>query len=236
MNKKTLSKRLQQVASFLPEQAVFADIGSDHAYLPCFVCMRDQQAIAIAGEINEGPYQAAKRTVDELNLTDRIEVRKGNGLEVIEQSEVNQVVIAGMGGSLITTILEDGKSKLSEVQRIVVQPNVDAISIRKWFFMNGYRLVNEEIIEEDGHIYEILVADKGSSKKPYTESHIQKEFLFGPYLLEKRSSPFIQRWLSEKEKREKAVKQMKEATVLDEEKILRFESEIKLIEEVLTSG
>ncbi|MBM7569640.1 tRNA (adenine(22)-N(1))-methyltransferase [Aquibacillus albus] len=236
MNEIMLSDRLQMIASFLPEEAIFADIGSDHAYLPCYVCLNNLSAKAIAGEVNDGPYQRAKRTVESFNLMDRIDVRKGDGLSVLQEDEVAQLVIAGMGGSLISHILETGKDKLGSVERIIAQPNMDAMAIRKWFHLNNFELINEKIIEEDGHIYEILIADKGIPDIPYSEDFIQNEFLFGPFLLQEKSEPFKQKWVIEKEKRERAVSQMKKAKSPDYQKISQFESEIQLIQEVLDHG
>src|SRR5690625_254647 len=96
-----LSKRLTTIATFLPSGAYFADIGSDHAYLPCYVCIHDKEARAIAGEVNEGPYNSACETVKAYELNNQIEVRLGDGLHVIDNEQIKQVVIAGMGGSLI---------------------------------------------------------------------------------------------------------------------------------------
>ncbi|MCT2537585.1 tRNA (adenine(22)-N(1))-methyltransferase TrmK [Aquibacillus koreensis] len=233
MNEKTLSKRLQLVASFLPKEARFADIGSDHAYLPCFVCLQDEHATAIAGELNEGPYQSAKKTVGDLQIDDRIEVRKGNGLSVIKPGEVEQVVIAGMGGSLISTILEEGKDKLLSVKRIITQPNVDADAIRKWFDQNDFQLTDEKIIEEDGHIYEILVGDRNSEYVAYTMENKRRELLFGPILLREKSTAFKQKWKIELDRKKHALKQMENAKTPNIERMNMFQEEIKEIEEVL---
>jgi len=227
-----LSERLKKVASFLPETAYFADIGSDHAYLPCYVCIHDPSSRAIAGEVNEGPYQAAVSQVTLQELQDLIEVRKGDGLNVVEQGEVEQVTIAGMGGKLIRNILEDGQEKLSNVNRIVAQPNLDAKVLREWFIQHGYVLVHEDILEEDGHIYEVLVADQGDSLTPYTDNR-EKELFFGPYLLKKKDPAFIQKWTHERDKLMKITRQMNEATHPDEEKIKQFHDQINWIEEVL---
>ncbi|SDK54090.1 tRNA (adenine(22)-N(1))-methyltransferase [Sediminibacillus albus] len=229
MNGRLLSDRLKSVASFLPEGAVFADIGSDHAYLPVYVCRQDQQALAIAGELNEGPFQSAKRNVEEQGLSARIAVRKGNGLSILKANEVEQVVIAGMGGSLITDILENGKNKLSTVGRIITQPNLEARSIRVWLQENGYKLIGEDIIEEAGHIYEVLAADKSEVKAAMNEV----ELLCGPFLLKEKSMAFINKWESEIKKRENVVYQMRHASSPDKAKIDQFKEEIEIIKGVL---
>ncbi|SDN08671.1 tRNA (adenine(22)-N(1))-methyltransferase [Sediminibacillus halophilus] len=230
MNERLVSNRLQCVASFLPKGALFADIGSDHAYLPVYVCHLDKQATAIAGEINEGPYQSAKSTVVEEGLTDRIEVRKGDGLAVISANEVNQVVIAGMGGSLISAILQEGKEKLAGVGQIIAQPNVEARAVRVWLQDNGYRLNGEAILEEAGHRYEVISAISSDITYSMTET----ELLLGPYLMKEKSDPFQRKWKLEIEKRERVLKQMKKAKSPDEKKMETFRHEIELIKEVLT--
>lgn len=233
MNEKLLSKRLQVVASYLPYGANFADIGSDHAYLPCYVCLQDPSALAVAGELNEGPFQSAGKEVERHDLSARISVRKGDGLSVLSKDEVEQVVIAGMGGSLITNILDNGKEKLNRTSRIIVQPNVDAKSLRKWFVKYNYQITAEEIIEEAGHIYEILVADKNGTGNElhYTE----KEILFGPFLMEEKSEVFKKKWAEEKTKKDYVKGEIQKAINPDKDKIAILEREIQWIEEVLTN-
>src|SRR5690625_7229202 len=109
-----LSKRLMKIASYIPKSPFLADIGSDHAYLPCYICLKDKEAKAIAGEVRSGPFDRAVQTVRNYQLDNKVEVRLGDGLEVInEKDEVSVVTIAGMGASLIEQILEKGKHKLN---------------------------------------------------------------------------------------------------------------------------
>ncbi|WP_164668588.1 tRNA (adenine(22)-N(1))-methyltransferase [Virgibacillus doumboii] len=232
-NSINLSTRLQKVAAFLPNGANFADIGSDHAYLPCYVCLQDQTAHAIAGEVNEGPYYSALETVERYMFAKRIEVRLGNGLSVLQKDEVNQVVIAGMGGALIRTILDEGKQSLDTVQRIIAQPNIDERSVRYWFYENGYTISNEAILEENGHIYEIIVADRKADGSQYIPDLFEKQLLFGPILLNEKSDIFIQKWKHERNKRRRVLDEMKKATEKDKQKISAFEKELLWIEEVL---
>lgn len=89
-----LSKRLKMVASFISEGTFFADIGSDHAYLPCYICLKDEKARAIAGEVREGPYKRAEETVAAYQLSDKVEVRLGDGLQIINSDEgVKELVV-----------------------------------------------------------------------------------------------------------------------------------------------
>ena len=237
INTLKLSERLKKVSSFLPEGAHFADIGSDHAYLPCYVCLRDQKAKAVAGEVNTGPFNSAKSTVEAYQLSNLIDVRLGNGLEVLDDdTDIKQVVIAGMGGSLIKTILDEGKSKLSSVQRIIAQPNVDERNVRRWLLKEGFIVIDETIMEENGHRYEIIVADKKGTDElidPYTKKQLERQLLFGPILLKNKTDIFHEKWQSEYKKLSRIINQMKDASNVDNEKIERFEKELLWIKEEL---
>ncbi|WP_209479188.1 tRNA (adenine(22)-N(1))-methyltransferase [Virgibacillus litoralis] len=231
-----LSKRLSTVATFITKGATFADIGSDHAYLPCYVCLYDSKAQAIAGEVKEGPFKSALETINKYDLSTRVEIRLGDGLEIIQNGEVNLLVITGMGGSLIRSILEDGKSRLSCVQRIIVQPNVNERNVREWFYKNNYTITCEEILEESGHIYEIIVADRQADKSPYKKDLLQQQLLFGPLLLEHKTEIFIKKWNNELSKRIRVIDEMKKAKEQNQDKISDFEKELSWVQEVLKNG
>lgn len=187
-----LSKRLLAVASYVEKRAVVADIGSDHAYLPAYLIKKGIINQAIAGEVAEGPYQSALNNVRRQGLMDNVKVRLADGLFAIEKSDhVDIITIAGMGGTLIASILEKGNERLHDVQRIITQPNIHAKAIRKWAVENGWKILNEKILKEDGKIYEILVLEKGNSL------YDELELLAGPILLTERNDVFYEKWESE---------------------------------------
>lgn len=227
-----LSNRLKTVASFLPKGAFFADIGSDHAYLPSYVCLQDPKAKAIAGEVNQGPYESAVQTVQYFNLQDQIKVCLGDGLDVLKDKQVNQLTIAGMGGSLIANILKRGAEDLTTIDRIIVQPNIGGKNVRRWFLDNDFTLTNEVIIEENDHIYEILVADKGVEESFYQDNLKEKQLLFGPIFLKKRPDLFKKKWRLQQIKLQQIIKQMTQAKVQNKEKIKQFKQELDWIQEV----
>jgi tRNA (adenine22-N1)-methyltransferase len=234
MNESNLSKRLLQVAEQIPPGSRLADIGSDHAYLPCYALKHGMITSAIAGEVNHGPFQSAIEQVNKLNYQEQITVRKGNGLEVISKGEVDVITIAGMGGPLIASILETGKDKLGDIKRLILQPNVAANQIRVWLEANGWSLINEVILEEDGIIYEILTAEK-SEKTLYSEENYQLELLLGPLLLKQRSEIFVKKWTNELNEWRKIVSQFEKAKPTEEVLMKKKELllRIKRVEEVL---
>jgi tRNA (adenine22-N1)-methyltransferase len=234
MNSDKLSNRLATVAKYVPKGAKLADIGSDHAYLPCYLAKKEQINFAIAGEVVLGPFQSAENQVLSEGLTNIISVRMGDGLEVIGDGEVDCITIAGMGGALITSILEKGKEKLGSVKRLVLQPNISAISIRKWFLDNGWELKAEEIIEEDGKIYEVLVGESGDPNKPYG-TNIEMGLLLGPFLAKKKEVIFRKKWTLEMKNWKRIFEQLENAAQTPEtiEKKQDLLTKIKLVEEVL---
>ncbi|OCA92527.1 tRNA (adenine(22)-N(1))-methyltransferase [Pseudobacillus wudalianchiensis] len=236
MNINQLSKRLMAVAARIPAQAVMADIGSDHAYLPCYAINKGLAVKAIAGEVADGPLQAAEQQVKAAGLEGEIDVRKGNGLEVISAGEVDCVTIAGMGGTLITSILNEGKEKLEGVKRLVLQPNLRADHIRKWLIENDWELIDEVIMEEDGKIYEILTAEKGDAEKPYS-TRKELKLLTGPMLLAEKNEAFLKKWKREADQLEVVLKNLEKAgnQQAAKEKKQSVLRELQLIKEAISS-
>lgn len=234
MNAERLSNRLEAVANYIPPRSRLADIGSDHAYLPCNVVRKGIVTKAVAGEVADGPYQSAVEQVESEKLAERIVVRKGDGLEVIEPGEVDCITIAGMGGTLISSILERGKAKLEGVHRLVLQPNVGSFAVRRWLIDNGWELIKEEILKEDGKIYEILVAERGEPLKPYNNK-LNQGILFGPFLLKEKSDVFKEKWTLEKHNWQRILKQLDEAVQNEDTagRRLDIEEKISMAEEAL---
>lgn len=213
------------IADRVPVGSKVADIGSDHALLPTYLAQQGIIVAAVAGEVNPGPFEAAQRQVLESGLSKVIQVRSGDGLAVIEAGEVNVITIAGMGGSLIASILEAGKSKLPGVQHLILQPNVGEDHVRRWLLSNGWKLESEAILEEDGKIYEILTAvtadtERGALEALYEERQlpggvtISKERLqqMGPYLINEAPEVWFTKWESELKKLAMIVDQLKLST------------------------
>lgn len=220
-----ISKRLELVASFVPQGAILLDVGSDHAYLPIELVERGQIESAIAGEVVEGPYQSAVKNVEAHGLKEKIQVRLANGLAAFEEGDqVSVITIAGMGGRLIARILEEGLDKLANVERLVLQPNNREDDLRIWLQENGFQIVAESILEEAGKFYEILVVEVGQMKLSASDVR------FGPFLSKELNPVFVQKWQKEAVKLEFALGQIPEKN-LEERQVLV--DKIQAIKEVL---
>ena len=220
-----ISKRLELVASFVPQGAILLDVGSDHAYLPIDLVERGRIKSAIAGEVVEGPYQSAVKNVEAHGLKEKIQVRLANGLAAFEEADqVSVITIAGMGGRLIARILEEGLDKLANVERLILQPNNREDDLRIWLQENGFQIVAESILEEAGKFYEILVVEVGQMKLSASDVR------FGPFLSKEVSPVFVQKWQKEAAKLEFALGQIPEKN-LEERQVLV--DKIQAIKEVL---
>lgn len=231
-----ISKRLQTIAAYCPAGDRVADIGSDHALLSAYLLLNNIASQVILGELNEGPYQAACRQINGLATRDRAQVRKGDGLGVLAPGEVDVICIAGMGGQLITSILQAGRAKLAGVKRLILQPNVGEELVRRWLYENGWQLVDETILEEDGVIYEVLVADVGEPSVPYQgkDRSTTELFRIGPLLWEKKPAILALKWEREKNKWESIKKQIESAARMEaKEKLSYIQAELDWMDEVI---
>lgn len=177
-----IGRRLEVIAENVLENSVFADIGTDHAYLPVWLLQNNKIKCAVAGDIAEGPCLAAKNTVSMYGFSKKITVRKGSGLKVLQKGEADCIAIAGMGGTTIIDILQDDFEIAAELKRMILQPMAGAASLRKWLCSNGWVIVNEELVEDGRHLYEIIVAERGADHKPYSEAELE----IGPKLIENK--------------------------------------------------
>lgn len=224
-----LSKRLQAIASYIPSGSRVADIGGDHAWLLVAMAQEGRIASGLVGEVRVGPYENARSRVRQYGCERIIDVRLGDGLSVYESGEVDVIVIAGMGGTLIRDILQQGEEKLAEVKRLVLQPNVAGKQLRKWLLANGWVIVDEELVLDQDILYEIVVAEPGR------EENIEEwQLMIGPRLWQKRHPLLPLRLQREIEKRLRILRHLGESKQSTAQRKKReVKSEIEQIERMI---
>lgn len=146
-----------------------ADIGTDHAKLAIELVKRGICQKVIASDKNAGPCEAARRAISGVNLADAIEVRQGDGLASLSPGEAELIIMAGMGGELMLNILNEGRAVLVNEPRLVLQPQTDLIKVRRSLCKDGWRIVDEVLAEENGHLYVALALEKKGGVASLTE-------------------------------------------------------------------
>lgn len=176
-----LSKRLYAVAGLVTEGASVADIGTDHGYVPIYLVESGIASKVIALDVNQGPLNRARMHIVGHGLGDRIETRLSDGLAMIRPGEVDTVIASGMGGPLTIRILQEGKEVADQLNALILQPQSEICRVRRFLTENGYRIEQEDMVQEDGKYYPVMRVVHGT-KEPYEEW----EYLYGKRLLEAR--------------------------------------------------
>jgi len=189
-----LSLRLTEVKKTVINCDTACDVGCDHGFIAIELVREGKAQKVIACDINKGPLEAAAKNISLAGFNDRIETRLSNGFEKIRaEDNINAVVIAGMGGSLMSKILEEGKGVSQSVEQFVLQPQSEIFLVRKWLRDNGYNIVQEKIVLDMGKYYFIIDARPGVS--PIYEEKIQYLYdNFSGYLIEHKD-PMLRQYL-----------------------------------------
>lgn len=190
-----ISNRLKIISEFVDDGSVIADVGTDHGYIPIYLAKQGKIKYAIACDINRGPLEKAKENIRHYSVGEFVETRLSDGLEKIEENEVDTVIIAGMGGILIERILGNGRDVVKTVDKLILSPHSDVELIRRKIHGLNFKIVDEKLIKEEGKYYNIISAVKGKEKKYDTVS-----YKYGKILIDRQSGLLKEKLLSEEKK------------------------------------
>ena len=218
-----ITERLKCILKYAQGKTA-ADIGTDHAYIPIELIKTGRADFVIASDINKGPLLIAENNIKNEGLSDKIETRLGSGISVLKPSEADIIIIAGMGGELIQSIIEDDL-EIAYSSQLILQPMNSQYELRKYLILNGFKITHEDIAIEGFKVYNVMVVSKGVSepfekdiyyhlppylkenefyKSLYDKKH--REFTKVIYGLEQSSEPDYEKlntykaWLGELEK------------------------------------
>lgn len=182
-----LSKRLQAVADLGKFGDTMADIGTDHGYIPIYLIQSKRISHAVAMDIGKGPLLRAQEHIAKYQLGAYIETRLSDGAKELCCGEVSSVVIAGMGGVLMQKILRDSEEVFRGVKEIILQPQSEIEQTRRFLLNNGYEILAEDMVLEDGKYYPMMRVScvESIEENPYAEAK-DIDFVYGAYLLKER--------------------------------------------------
>ncbi len=166
----SLSKRLKMVADMVRCGSKIADIGTDHGYLPAHLTRSGKCPCGIAADLRKGPLENAGETLRIYDVEDKVMLRLSDGLDSVMPDECDDIVFAGMGGTLITELLGRTDWVKDSSKRIIVQPMTHSEDIRRFFVNNGFKIICEDACYDDRN-YIAICAE-------YTGEIIQKDELY----------------------------------------------------------
>ena len=135
----------------------------------------------IALDINKGPLERARMHVIGHGLKGQIETRLSDGLKNVKPGEVDTMIAAGMGGGLVIKILNDSREVVDQLTYCILQPQSEIAKVRKYLAKNQLKIVDEDMVEEDGKFYPMMKVVHGEPEK-----YEEYEYIYGKKLLEKK--------------------------------------------------
>ena len=152
-------KRLFAAAGFIRRDAVFADIGTDHALLPIWAVTNGIAVRAVASDVNEGPLRRARENAARYGVGDRVQCVLANGFDGMESYGITDAAICGMGGELIADIVKRAALIKSDVFRLIVQPMTMQDAARRGLWRAGFDITDELTVCEGDKFYTVICAD-----------------------------------------------------------------------------
>ena len=161
-----LSRRLQAVADLVTAGLKFADIGTDHAYIPIYLVGSGRNPYAVAMDVNKGPLERAREHVRAGGLEEKIDLRLSDGFASLSPGEVKCAVLAGMGGGLMIRLIKEGAEVVDSLEECILQPQSEIERVRAFLSEEGFLFIEENMVLDDGKYYPMMkVVPPGAQKK-----------------------------------------------------------------------
>lgn len=203
-----LSARLTALAEMVPEGRTIADVGCDHGFLDIYLAQMGKIPHALAMDVRKGPLTAAIEHIHEYGLEHMIEARLSDGLEKYLPGEAKVLVCAGMGGPLMQRILTAYPEKTEDFEEMILQPQSEIKEFRVFLRENGYRIMEERILTDEGKYYFPMKVCKGRETeqgKASDEGEWQEVFdRYGAELIRKKD-PLLKQYLLHQRKTAAAI-------------------------------
>lgn len=194
MKEVKLSARLQALVNMVSSGNIVCDIGCDHGWVSIYLVQQGIATKVLAMDVRKGPLERAKEHIAQYELEAYIETRLSDGLQDLRVGEAEAMVCAGMGGPLMMKILTEGREKAKAMKELILQPQSELAMFRRFLREEGYRIVAEDMVLEDGKFYPMMKVVPTEEVIPVNE---EKQDLYDAYgeLLLKQKHPVLKMFL-----------------------------------------
>lgn len=225
-----LSPRLKRIAEEIEKGETMADIGTDHGFLPVYLIEEGISPSVILTDISPGSLEKGREDARMCRGTlEGMRFLLGDGISVLNPGEVDAVVIAGMGGLLMTSILGEDLERSRSFRKYILQPRNNAGRLRAWLRQNGFFIQKEQIVRERRHLCLIFTVTPGMriDSRPFS---IEDDY---PDALLAYRDPLLGEYLKgEKDKYQKIACRIREEAV-NRGELKKIENKINRLEYLL---
>lgn len=238
MKEVKLSARLQALVNMVSSGNIVCDIGCDHGWVSIYLIQQGIASKVLAMDVRTGPLERAREHVAQYDLEAYIETRLSDGLQKLQVGEADAMVCAGMGGPLMMKILTEGREKAKAMKELILQPQSELAMFRKFLREEGYRIVAEDMVLEDGKFYPMMKVVPTEESLSVDEKNQEIYDTYGELLL-KQKHPVLEEFLAKgKEHVQGLIKHLQEQNA-GSERMGELQKEEMLIDaawKVMTGG
>jgi len=231
-----INNRLKMIADNIIKGQTMADIGTDHGFLPRYLWEAGKCPEIIMTDLSERSLAKAKKTFEKYPGAKGIDFRVGSGLRVLNENEVDLVVLAGMGGVLMTSILGENPCKTISFSKYILQPRNGSGKLRYWLKESGFSIVSEELAEEGKFICEMIaVTPPRNFKNPPSLKNYKEDIKNEvPQHLKEESKELLTMYIKRKLNTEKDIlEELKARNTNGSGKAAATEGRIMFLEDIL---
>ena len=229
-----LSLRMQALADMVSKGRVVCDVGCDHGWVSIYLVQQGIAPKVYAMDVRIGPLERAREHICLYRLEAYIETRLSDGLTNLSEGEADCMICAGMGGPLMMKILTEGRQKAKSMKELILQPQSELALFRKFLRGEGYRIVSEDMVLEEGKFYPMMKVVPVKEAEVVCEDKDMQEVwdAYGELLLKQKHPVLKQYLVKTKEHVEGLLEHLKQQNTA-EDRILQLKEELKLLEKAM---
>lgn len=197
-----LSARMKALTALVTPGRIVCDIGCDHGFVSIYLVQQGIAEKVYAMDVRSGPLAQAQAHIETYGLQQSIVTRRSDGLQNLALGEAECMICAGMGGPLMIKILQEGREKTLAMKELILQPQSEIRQFRRYLRLNGYHIIEEDMIYEDGKYYPMMkvlpmqTKEDTGAHSTESEGELEEKVFdsFGQYLLKHRH-PVLKQYL-----------------------------------------
>lgn len=169
---KSLSKRLDKIASYVDKGSFIADIGSDHCLLPVFLLSKGIISKAQAVDNKPGPYERMTKAIQNSGYSGLISPSLSSGIENLDPN-ADTLILAGMGGHLISDILKAHTENLKNIETVIVDAHTDINEVYETLSSLSFKIVESCFLIDKEKPYDVMKWKKTDTPVKYSDMEMR---------------------------------------------------------------